>query len=56
MVEKSPSDVVALCIESFSSTPVSLIRKVAGLADNDMSLQPQESAAAQGASAFREAV
>ena len=38
MVEKSPSEVVALCIESFSSTPVSLIRKVAGLADSDMPL------------------
>ena len=51
MVEKSPSDVVALCIESFSSTPVSLIRKVAGLADNDVPLQPT-----QDASAVREAV
>ena len=43
MVDRSPADVVALCIESFSSTPVSLIRKVAGLADNDMPLQPQGS-------------
>jgi hypothetical protein len=56
MVDKSPADVVALCIESFSSTPVSLIRKVAGLADNDMPLQPQESASTQGDRAIREAV
>ena len=44
MVDKSPADVDALCIEFVSSTPVSLIRKVAGLADNDMPLQPQGSA------------
>ena len=50
MVDKSPADVVALCIESFSSTPVSLIRKVAGLADNDMPLQPQGSASTQALS------
>jgi hypothetical protein len=35
---------------------VSLIRKVAGLADNDMPLQPQGSAPTQGANAIREAV
>jgi hypothetical protein len=56
MVDKSPAEVVALCIESFSSTPVSLIRKVAGLADNDMPLQPQDSASTQGADTIREAV
>lgn len=56
MVENSPADVVALCIESFSSTPVSLIRKVAGLADHDMPLQPQGSASPQGVVMTREAV
>jgi uncharacterized protein DUF6492 len=55
MVDKSPADVVALCIESFSSTPVSLIRKVAGLADNDMPLQPQDPAST-GVVLTREAV
>jgi hypothetical protein len=41
MVDGSPADVVALCVESFSSTPVSLIRQVVGLADRDMPTQPQ---------------
>jgi hypothetical protein len=54
MVDKSPAEVVALCIESFSSTPVSLIRKVAGLANNDAPLQPQGSSSTQGV--IREAV
>ena len=58
MVDSSPPDVVALCIESFSATPVSLIRKVAGLSNNDAPLQPQGPASAQGANAVmtREAV
>ena len=57
MVDKSPPDVVALCIESFSLTPVSLIRKVAGLSDSDVPLQPHGSAP-EGANAVkaREAV
>ena len=58
MVDKSPPEVVALCIESFSATPVSLIRKVAGLSNSDAPLQPQDPAMAQGANAVmtREAV
>ena len=53
MVDKSSADVVALCIESFSSTPVSLIRKVVGLADSDMPLQPLGPASMQDANAVK---
>jgi hypothetical protein len=35
---------------------LSLIRKVAGLADNDMPLQPQDGASTEGVNAIREAV
>jgi hypothetical protein len=50
MVEKSPADAVALCVESFSSTPVALIREVVGLSDSEAPTQPQSSssASAQG--------
>jgi hypothetical protein len=56
MVDKSSADVVALCIESFSSTPVSLIRKVVGLADSDMPLQPLGPASMQDVVLTKEAV
>jgi hypothetical protein len=50
MVENSPADVVALCVESFSSTPVSLIRDVVGLSEGAKPKQPpSNSAAAQNA-------
>lgn len=46
MIDRSPADVVALCVESFSSTPVSLIREVVGLTPSMASTQPH---ALQGA-------
>ena len=51
MVDRSPADAVALCIESFSLTPVSLIRDVVGLSDCGEPLQPQcsDPASAPGA-------
>lgn len=39
MVNNAPADVVALCVESFSSTPVALIRDVVGLSDRRMPFQ-----------------
>ena len=50
MIDKSPAEAVALCVESFSSTPVSLIRDVVGLSDTGKPTQLQSSipASAQG--------
>jgi hypothetical protein len=40
MVDRSSPDVVALCVESFSSTPVPIIRDVVGLTGSEAPIQP----------------